>query len=402
MLNNLASVDELINAVQSDETVSGLTHNFYRYPARFSPNFARTVIKMFTKPGDLVVDPFMGGGTTLVEASAQGRLALGTDLSSLAAFVTEVKTTILSDTDISALKEWTKELPIFLNLHQPPNRHSFWIKAGYQKHLNSRKTWPIRKTIELILSKIENLSEVRQQKFFRCALLRTAQWALDNRKIIPSAENFRKKLFHFMNEMIESSKEYSTLVKSSFLSDGYKLPVAPHCVHNSAEGIENVLLLRKLPSPALILTSPPYPGVHILYHRWQVQGRKETPAPFWIANCIDGKGASHYTFGDRKTHHRGTYYDNLQRSFSSIVKVANENTIIVQLMGFSDPRTQLPTLLQTLNKVGLSEITNTQMSNSPDGRIWRKIPNRKWYVDNQWGKGSEMEVVLFHRITKAI
>ena len=26
----------------------------------------------------------------------------------------------------------------------------------------------------------------------------------------------------------------------------------------------------------LVLTSPPYPAVHVLYHRWQVKGRKET------------------------------------------------------------------------------------------------------------------------------
>jgi hypothetical protein len=39
----------------------------------------------------------------------------------------------------------------------------------------------------------------------------------------------------------------------------------------------------------LIVTSPPYPGVHVLYHRWHVDGRRETPAPYWIAGCNDGQ-----------------------------------------------------------------------------------------------------------------
>ena len=34
----------------------GLTHGFYKYPARFSPVFASAAIRAFTEPGDLVLD----------------------------------------------------------------------------------------------------------------------------------------------------------------------------------------------------------------------------------------------------------------------------------------------------------------------------------------------------------
>ena len=77
----------LIEAAHDKSRVSGLTRNFYRYPARFSPKFVRAAIEIFSKPGDLVLDPFMGGGTTVVEALALGRKAIGTDISSLAVFV---------------------------------------------------------------------------------------------------------------------------------------------------------------------------------------------------------------------------------------------------------------------------------------------------------------------------
>ena len=57
----------------------------------FSPVFAREFISQFTKPGDLILDPFAGGGTSLVEARALGRSAIGIDISQLAVFGVIVK-----------------------------------------------------------------------------------------------------------------------------------------------------------------------------------------------------------------------------------------------------------------------------------------------------------------------
>jgi hypothetical protein len=102
---NRAAPDELMAAIAADDPVSGHTHSFYRYPARFSPLFVREVIRQFSRPGEVVLDPFMGGGTTIVEALAQGRKAIGIDLNSLAHFVSTVKTTPLSVPDVNLLEE---------------------------------------------------------------------------------------------------------------------------------------------------------------------------------------------------------------------------------------------------------------------------------------------------------
>ncbi len=117
---------ELINAVQSDEQVSGYTHDFYRYPARFSPIFARTAIKLFTKPGDIVFDPFMGGATTLVEARALGRRSIGTDINKLSYFLAKTKTTILFKMDIDIMGKvksvcFTGHRPDMLGGYEPYN-----------------------------------------------------------------------------------------------------------------------------------------------------------------------------------------------------------------------------------------------------------------------------------------
>jgi DNA modification methylase len=56
----------IIEFFQSKHQVEGLTHNFYRYPARFAPEFAREVILEFSRKGDVVLDTFMGGGTDVI------------------------------------------------------------------------------------------------------------------------------------------------------------------------------------------------------------------------------------------------------------------------------------------------------------------------------------------------
>ena len=100
----------LVAAVSNRDRVIGAPHDFYRYPARFSPIFAREAIKAFTQPGDLVLDPFCGGGTTLVEAISLGRRAAGMDVSSLAAFLARTKTTPISVHDKRRIIAWLESL----------------------------------------------------------------------------------------------------------------------------------------------------------------------------------------------------------------------------------------------------------------------------------------------------
>src|ERR1700728_162839 len=110
-------LEDFLSAIQTAEPVRGLTHLFYRYPACFSPRFARAAIRAFTHRGDTVLDPFMGGGTTLVEASSLGRRAVGNDLNTLAKFVASVKTTVLSETDVNDVTAWGCEVAADVNMH---------------------------------------------------------------------------------------------------------------------------------------------------------------------------------------------------------------------------------------------------------------------------------------------
>jgi len=53
------------------------------YRACYKPQLPEFFIKKYTKRGDVVYDPFMGRGTTLLEAALHGRRALGNDINPL-------------------------------------------------------------------------------------------------------------------------------------------------------------------------------------------------------------------------------------------------------------------------------------------------------------------------------
>jgi hypothetical protein len=226
---NMVPWQELQAAIHDQQPVNGLTHSFYRYPARFAPSFARQAILAFTQPGDLVFDPFMGGGTSVVEAVALGRQAVGTDISTLAVFLAQTKATPLSNKQLARLSLWGKRLVPRLNLHTAIARPRRW--ANYQRNINDKRTWPVRKLLELSLRRLTDLESNEEQRFARCVLLRTGQWALDCREVVPSAKDVRSRFLLFLDEMISGASEFSTAVKS-------QKGISATCLHRSVIGVE--------------------------------------------------------------------------------------------------------------------------------------------------------------------
>lgn len=70
------------------------SHGFHQYPAKFVPQLARKLLRIFTNENSVVLDNFMGSGTTLVECMLLNRkLAIGIELNPFAYFMAKVKTT---------------------------------------------------------------------------------------------------------------------------------------------------------------------------------------------------------------------------------------------------------------------------------------------------------------------
>lgn len=379
-------------SAQDKTPVKGYTHNFYRYPARFSPAFASTAIQLFSKPGDIILDPYMGGGTTVVEALLNGRQVIGMDLNSLAVFITKVKTTKLEPYEKEVIDNWAKEVIPLLKYNLPvltKNEHTFDDRT---RNMNLSRARYIKKIIEVAMTLINELPTNRTRNFIRCAILKTTQWALDGRKTHVSLHQYRLKLHENIFQMLGLLDEFVRNVTIKF----GRLPEC-NLFEANATQIDKIPFFYKGKAD-LVVTSPPYPGLHVLYHRWQINGRRETPAPYWISNCQDGQGSSFYNFGSRHQSNLQSYFETSLKTLRAIRKVMRSNSYIIQLLAFSDPCSYLPRYLANMEAAGFNEVNlKMQKDMSNNARIWRNVPNRKWHASLRGNTSGSKEVVLIHR-----
>lgn len=328
----------------------------------------------------------MGGGTTAVEALVAGRKFIGSDINSLANFVSAVKTTVLDDVQSDGIREWVQRLPSLINL-----------RRANSAPIDERTThvpWNLRKLLSQALATCDVLDTQEAVNFARCTLLRTSQWALDCKRYIPNKEDFLRQHAEHAAKMLSGAEEFSQRVRTSHKTASIKDQMVLYTCSAAEMGTKALpLTFRK---PKLLITSPPYPGVHMLYHRWQVEGRRESPAPYWLANCQDGQGASFYTFGSRQARTWDYYMEQVRSSFGGIRKTLHKNAHVVQLVAFSTPETQLPLYLRAMQEAGYTEAACPGMENL-EGRLIRQVPNRKWYAQYKGSLSASKEFVFVHR-----
>src|SRR3990167_1085283 len=91
-------------------------HRLHPYKGKFIPQLVEYFIdshvdefkkNTYFKPGDIVLDPFSGSGTTLVQANEVGMHSIGVDISSFNCMIAQVK---LLDYDFLSLEDEIREI----------------------------------------------------------------------------------------------------------------------------------------------------------------------------------------------------------------------------------------------------------------------------------------------------
>lgn len=377
-------------------------HEFYRYPARFSPELAAAAIRAYSRPGDLVADYFVGGGTTLVEARMAGRIGMGSDINSLSVFVSKVKTRLYIGRDLDEVAGWAERV------QTNSERHLDWPadeqSVTYFRNFDSDHLADQRRVLIGALSALGSVATQYARDFARCVLLRTAQWGLDMRSQVPTADELKATLIEDAAAMIAAARRSTTLYRAAdqvIPTGGLPRSLV---VHQGLPGVAGHKAIAHHPAPKLVLTSPPYPGVYVNYHRWKLRGRLETPLPYFIAGQSDGHGLAHYTMAARSDRTQGKYFRLLQSNFTDVAKVCAPDTWIVQVVGFNDVDDQLSRYLDTMKSAGFTETKFDGLATGDDGRLWRDVPGRRWWA--RAGERSDVvqhtarEVVLVHRLTR--
>jgi putative DNA methylase len=104
-IKNLAPQEVLQNVKALPHTAP---YKIHRYFARRPWNVFEKIINTFTSPGDLILDPFMGGGVTIYEGLKLGRKVVGFDLNPLSHFI--VTSMIQTDLNLQKIDEYFLEI----------------------------------------------------------------------------------------------------------------------------------------------------------------------------------------------------------------------------------------------------------------------------------------------------
>jgi DNA modification methylase len=86
------------------------THGYHPYSAKYIPQIPSRLISTFSKKNDLILDNFVGSGTTLVESKILGRNAIGVDINPLACLISKVKTTVIKKPAIEEISHFLVSL----------------------------------------------------------------------------------------------------------------------------------------------------------------------------------------------------------------------------------------------------------------------------------------------------
>jgi DNA modification methylase len=274
----------------SEEKNSIRIHNFHSFPAKFPPGIPARMIEELTNPGDVVLDPMCGSGTTMVEAVIANRVAIGYDIDPLSILISKVKTTKYNPAILlEALEKITyeaarniaeksPEITEYLNNKWDTQTRKFidyWFSPDTQEELASllieieknddptvkdffrlvfssiiiTKTGGVSLALDLAHTRPHKAKEVTQKQnpSFNYSLIQDAPVKPYLAKVIkPAIVEFKKKAI----TNIQSTGDYPPVIGKSSISIGD--------ARNLQLGNESV---------NLIVTSPPYASNAIDYMR---------------------------------------------------------------------------------------------------------------------------------------
>jgi DNA modification methylase len=95
-LKRLSDEDWDFDGLKISERQYGV-HFFHHYTAKFIPQIPAKLIRYFCRGNDVVIDPFVGSGTTLVEAKLLGCHSYGLDTNPLAIKIANAKTMLVNE-----------------------------------------------------------------------------------------------------------------------------------------------------------------------------------------------------------------------------------------------------------------------------------------------------------------
>jgi len=236
-------------ANKSRKETSYLSHCYHRYPAKFIPQVVSRLVERYTEAGDLVVDPFGGCGTTLVESKVMGRPSVGVDINPVATLITKAKITPINPPVLESA---------FINLKRRFDFYDSATKVNAPKH-ERIDYWfePEEKNkLAFLLAEISKLENRDIRDFFYCGfsniLKNCSIWLQKSNKPTRDLEKAPPEPFETfsrqLKKMLRGNVDFFTLLEEKKI---LTTPCKVRCADARDIPVEDG-------SVSLIVTSPPY------------------------------------------------------------------------------------------------------------------------------------------------
>jgi SAM-dependent methyltransferase len=237
-------------------------HGLHPYLGKFPPQLAEALIRRHCRRGGLVLDPFCGSGTTLVEAVGLGRDAVGCDISGFNALLAREKTREHGAAELAAgLAATLARAELWLAEPGEPADVASYVAEWYGQDAR-RELMAYRRAIEpetawsglasLVLTRAARSARLVRHDALDAARepVREPYWCHKHRRTCLPTSGALRFLRRYSNDVAARVRAFSALRPTGARADVHHLDVRD--------------LRLERPADALI-TSPPYVGV-IDYH----------------------------------------------------------------------------------------------------------------------------------------
>ncbi|HBI80474.1 MAG TPA: hypothetical protein DDY04_00630 [Bacteroidales bacterium] len=248
---------------------SKYTHGIHKYPAKFFPELPRWLIKKYSKPNDLILDPFAGSATTNIEALLAKRNSVAIDIDPFARYLAKVKTTPIGKSElVTTVEEILKRLvefnPKLINNSEIPDfpyRDNWFTKEMLLELTHIKKS---------IYSSTENVDIRDLCLISMSSVIRAVSNADDNCTRTVVRKRLNKEIYpslaltKFAENLLMNS--YRIIEFSQRLENGFTVEIPNDCDARYLTYPENYF--------DLAVTSPPYanavdyPRTHQLEMYW--------------------------------------------------------------------------------------------------------------------------------------
>jgi site-specific DNA-methyltransferase (cytosine-N4-specific) len=309
-----------------------LSHGIHKYVSKYIPQIPNQLIRLFSNKNDIILDNFVGSGTTLVEASLLGRNSIGIDINPYACLISEVKTTKLNKKDVddlnSAVKEISKHIISLrrqsLNINERSNYRDLEIDNRLKNNHFISRLYSTKNLNELLTinSVINNMNgEEKLKKILLLCLLGIL------RKVSYLSSNFG-------NDYVPRNKTKKTDVLTRYLSEYDNILNRLKKYNESLVDNCTVKVInddtRKLPlqneSIDLIVTHPPYISAipYAEYLKLEMLWMGLDPKKF--NDIIIGGKRNSNTVVER-------FYNNMEKSFNEMYRVLKKDKFACVVIG---------------------------------------------------------------------